>query len=91
MGGRLNPFNPLGAPSHPYPFPMHQGVKNGPRHPRPFTSTGEYYPGQSEIPPQFFPSPFGIFGASPFGFPAQGFGFPGQAPYFPAAKNGKMN
>jgi len=81
LGGTLNPFSPLGNPSHPYPFPMHQGLKNGPNHPRPFTPFGQYYPGTSGSPfaPQFAFG--GGFGFNPY------FGIP---PYFPGAQNGNM-
>lgn len=83
LGGSLNPWSPLGAPSHPYPFPMHQGLKNGPNHPRPFTPLGEYYPGSSSLP---FPTQFGFGSFNPFFG-----GFFGQPTYFPAAKNGDMS
>jgi len=80
LGGTLNPFSPLGNPSHPYPFPMHQGLKNGPNHPRPFTPLGEYYPGTTSLP---FAPQFGLTGAfNPFFAPP---------PYFPGARNGAMN
>ncbi len=80
LGGTLNPWSPLGAPTHPYPFPMHQGLKNGPEHPRPFTLMGQYYPGTTGLPfaPQFAPS------YNPWGFAA-------QPTYFPAAQNGDMS
>jgi hypothetical protein len=80
LGGTLNPWSPLGAPTHPYPFPMHQGLKNGPDHPRPFTLMGQYYPGTTGLPfaPQFAPS------YNPWGFAS-------QPTYFPAAQNGDMS